>query len=81
MLKNSSKSQLKNELTKCKEAYDELAKAHLDLQRTIKRVLLTTSTYYSYDTARYYTNHELDNMRIELVDNEEEMRIELEIKK
>lgn len=80
MLKKSSKSQLKIELSKCKEAYDELAKAHLDLQRTVKRVLLTGSINYSYDTARYYTNTELDNMRIELHDNEQDEKIELRIK-
>lgn len=84
MLKNrETKSQLKIELTKLKENYDDLAKSHLDLQRTVKRVLLSNKfvcIYYSYDIVRFYTNHELDNMVIVLHDNEQDEKIELRIK-
>ena len=76
--------QAHNELQK---KYDELAEAHLILQRTLKRLLLhrkrsiyaNNELFYSYSTAQYYTDNELDNIQIDVFDHQDEERVELRI--
>lgn len=63
--------------------YDELAEAYLQLQRTLKRLALNnhpSKLSYSHRTARFYLNHELDNMQLEIIDNKKERKIEIRIK-
>lgn len=65
--------------------YNELAEAHLTLQRTLKRIILTQEdvpdglVYYSHKVGAYYTDRELDAMEIKIFNAEEMERMELSI--
>lgn len=66
------------------EKYKELAEAHLILQRTLKRVILTKNmedkgVFYSHYVARYYTDKELDEMQITIENDEPYERMILKI--
>lgn len=63
----------------------QLAEAHLILQRTLKRIILTKGmedkiVFYSHYVARYYTDRELDEMQITIENAEPYERMVLVIK-
>lgn len=86
MKKNSQEH--KNLQSRCNELelqYKQLAEAHLILQRTLKRVILTKNmedkgVFYSHHVARYYTDRELDEMQITIENDEPYERMILVIK-
>ena len=83
---NGKKPERKN----IRQAYQKLEKEHetlwrdyLELQRLLKRILLTGKSeqvlFYDHRTARYYTLQELDNMKLAIKNNTELERVEIKL--
>ena len=63
--------------------FDDLANSYLKLQRLVKRILLEQEPqplFFNCKTAQRYLEHEVDEIELLVVDNEETNCIELKLK-